>query len=211
MNEQLSQYLDRHSTPPSEVLKELYRQTYLRTVYPRMASGPLQGKFLEFITHMIKPDKILEIGTFTGYSAISLCAGLSKTGTVTSIENNEELEPLIRQFFFKSGLMDRIDLIIGDAKEIIPTLNEEYDLIFLDAGKDAYPLYYPMLIKKLKLGGFLLADNVLWGMKVLDEKANDSETLGIQTFNRMVAEDVNVEQVMLPLRDGLFLIRKIAE
>lgn len=210
MSQKLNRYIERHSTPPSPVLRELYRQTWLQTLAPRMASGPIQGKFLEMISQMIQPQRILEVGTFTGYSAISLAAGLKKGGKLTTIEHNEELAPLINEYIHKAGMQHQIELIVGNAKTIIPTLNELFDLIFLDADKEAYPIYYPMLIEKLKTGGFLIADNVLWGMKVIDSAANDGETTAIRLFNQMVANDNCVESVILPLRDGLTLIRKLS-
>jgi caffeoyl-CoA O-methyltransferase len=211
MKENLGKYLEFHSTPPSPVLKELYRQTHLKTVYPRMISGHVQGKFLSLISKMIKPERILEVGAFTGYSAIELASGLQQAGKLVTIEANEEFEPFILDFVSRAGLENKIELIIGDAKTVIPKLEGLFDLIFLDADKVGYPAYYPLLKNKLKPGGFLLADNVLWGMKVLDSVSADQETQAIKEFNKLVASDEDVEQVILPLRDGLMIIRKLIQ
>ncbi|KAF0130565.1 MAG: O-methyltransferase family 3 [Bacteroidetes bacterium] len=204
----LDQYLENHTTPPSSLLEEVYRNAHLTTIYPRMLSGPIQGKFLEMISRMIQPKNILEIGTFTGYSAICLANGMSAGGRLTTIEVDEELEDVIIQHFESAGLKDKISLMIGNALEILPQLNETYDLIFLDADKVNYPHYYTIVMEKLRSGGFLLADNVLWGMKVLDDSIQDFETKAIRQFNDMVAIDSHVHQVLLPMRDGLMLIQK---
>ncbi|MDP2237405.1 MAG: O-methyltransferase [Bacteroidales bacterium] len=209
MNQKLEKYLELHTTPPSKILQELYRQTHLRTVYPRMISGHVQGKFLALISKMINPDRILEVGTFTAYSAIELAGGLKAGGKLITIEANEEFESLILDFVKKAGFESQIELVVGDAKNIIPALDGTFDLIFLDADKAGYPGYYPMLKEKLRPGGFLIADNVLWGMKVLSEESSDQETLAINAFNKLVADDKDVEQVILPMRDGLMIVRKL--
>ncbi|MBS4061346.1 MAG: class I SAM-dependent methyltransferase [Bacteroidetes bacterium] len=209
MSQKLEKYLELHTTPPTKVLKELYRQTHLKTVYPRMISGHVQGRFLGLISQMINPERILEVGTFTGYSAIELAGGLKNGGKLITIEANEEFESLILDFVKKAGFEKQIELVIGDAKTIIPALDGTFDLIFLDADKAGYPGYYPMLKEKLRSGGFLIADNVLWGMKVLAEESTDQETLAIIAFNKLIADDKDVEQVILPMRDGLMIVRKL--
>jgi len=208
INEELEAYLQAHSTAADAVLQELYRKTNLISIYPRMLSGELQGKFLEMICQMLKPERVLEIGTFTGYSAISMARGLPSGGLLTTIEANEELEDVILKFLNKANVAEKVRLIIGDAKQVVPELDEQFDLVFIDADKASYPLYYSLVFEKVKPGGFILADNVLWAGKVADPNQNDFETNAIRQFNDLIAQDERVEQVMLPLRDGLLLIRK---
>ncbi len=210
MNEfALEDYLEKHSTKPSDLLIEMTRITNLRTRFPRMLSGHIQGKFLEMVSKMLKPKRILEIGTFTGYSALSLADGLAEDGKLITIEYDEEYEDLIRYFIDKSGFADKIQLLIGDAKLIIPTISETFDLVFIDADKYGYSVYYEQVMCKLCHGGIILVDNVLWSGKVLKAGSRDAETIAIIEFNKMVAEDPRVEQVLLPLRDGLMMIRKL--
>lgn len=202
-------YLETHTTPEIEVLKELNRQTHLRTFYPRMLSGHIQGKFLEMVCHMIQPKRVLEIGTFSGYSAIAMAKGLKDEALIYTIEVNEEMEPFILEFITKSGMENMIRLKMGNALEIIPTLDEVFDLVFIDADKEQYVEYYNLAKGKLRPGGFIIADNVIWSGKVLDKSPKtDKETQGIIAFNEFVKKDLEVEQVMLSIRDGLLLIRK---
>lgn len=202
-------YLETHTTPEIEVLKELNRQTHLRTFYPRMLSGHIQGKFLEMVCHMIQPKRVLEIGTFSGYSAIAMAKGLQDEALIYTIEVNEEMEPFILEFITKSGMENMIRLKMGNALEIIPTLDEVFDLVFIDADKEQYVEYYNLAKGKLRSGGFIIADNVIWSGKVLDKSPKtDKETQGIVAFNEFVKKDLEVEQVMLSIRDGLLLIRK---
>lgn len=208
-NQQFENYIAAHTSPVGEGLDEIYRKTWLTTIYPRQLSGPLQGKFLEMISRMIRPEKILEIGTFTGYSAVCLAKGLKSGGQLTTIEADEELEDIIHDNFKLAGEQDKIKLLIGDAITLIPLLPDTYDLIFLDANKLAYPLYYPLLRERMAPNGFMLVDNVLWNNKVIDPKITDADTNAIRRFNMLVAQDSMVEQVLLPLRDGLMLIRRI--
>ncbi len=208
MNSPLDDYLNLMSSKPEGLFDEITRRTYLTTIYPRQLSGSLQGKFLELISFMIKPKRILEIGTFTAYSTLCLVKGLDPAGELITIEADEELETTIRRHIALAGEEKRIRLIIGKALETIPQIEADFDLIFLDADKANYPVYYPLLHQLLKPGGFLLADNVLWSMKVIDQQANDHETAAIREFNRIVSEDQSVTQLILPLRDGISLIRK---
>jgi predicted O-methyltransferase YrrM len=206
---EIEKYIEEHTTPESEVLYDLYRQTNLRTFYPRMLSGRVQGKFLEMVCRMLQPEKVLEIGTFTGYSAIAMAQGMPDDGIVYTIEVNAEMESFISEYVAKSGMEKKIKLLMGDALQIIPELNETFDLIFIDADKEQYVAYYELAIKKLRAGGFLLADNVLWSGKVLEEDSlSDKETKGVKAFNEHIKNDDRVEQVMLSVRDGLMLIRK---
>lgn len=203
------EYASNHSSNESEILKQLSRETHLKILNARMLSGHLQGKLLELISFMIKPDRILEIGTYTGYSAIALTQGLSENGILHTIEINEELEFIARKFFNKSGLEDKIKLHIGNALKIIPTLNETFDIVFIDADKENYINYYNLIFDKVRKGGFIIADNVLWSGKVLTEaQENDIDTINLQKFNKLITEDKRVENILLPLRDGLMIIMK---
>jgi len=204
-------YSETFSSPESEVLKRLNRETHLTQVYPRMIAGHLQGLLLKMISRMIRPERILEIGSFTGYSAICLAAGLS-SGELHTIESNPELTGIIRKFLEQASLSDRVTLHCGDAMTILPLLSGPWDLVYLDADKPRYPDYYQLIIPQIRPGGFLLADNVLWGDKVLNQDHNpDKDTLGIIRFNQMIRDDPEVEQLLLPFRDGLMIIRKKCE
>lgn len=204
-------YINSLSTPVDDVLNEIYRQTHLTQMYPRMISGPLQGKFLEMICAMIQPDKVLEIGTFTAYSTISMARALSSEGSIITLESNEEMKDIIHNNLQKAGVEHQVKLMIGDATKLIPQITEEFDLIFIDADKINYPRYFELVIDKLKVGGFILADNVLWSGKVVDESLSDEETLAIKHFNLMARDHHQTEQLILPLRDGISLIRKISK
>ncbi|HNM26001.1 MAG TPA: O-methyltransferase [Saprospiraceae bacterium] len=208
MHNQVWDYCLRHTSPVDPVLDELQRQTHLRTLHPQMLSGPYQGMLLRFISQMIRPRRILEIGAFTGYSAICLAQGLTDDGLLHTIEIDDELEPLLRTYFEKSGLEARIRLHIGDAAQIVPALDETFDLVFLDAGKLDYQRHYELALPKLRPGGFLLADNVLWDGKVLRPQG-DATALALHRFNEQIQNDSRVENLILPLRDGLMLVRKL--
>lgn len=202
-------YIETHTTPEIDILKEINRQTHLRTFYPRMLSGHIQGKFLEMVCHMIQPKRVLEIGTFTAYSAIAMTQGLTEDALIYTIEVNEEMESFIREFITKSGMENKIRLLMGNALKIIPTLDDTFDLVFIDADKEQYVDYYKLAKEKLRPGGFIIADNVIWSGKVLERSSKtDKETQGIVAFNEFVKNDPDVEQVMLSIRDGLLLIRK---
>jgi predicted O-methyltransferase YrrM len=210
MDPGLSDYITRHSCPEDKILAGLNRQTYLDMLNPQMLAGHLQGKTLEMLSRMIRPEVILEIGTFTGYSAICLARGLDKSGHLYTIEINDEQRTIISQHLSNSGLMDRITVLFGDARRLIPEIPvNRFDLVYIDGEKDEYCEYYRLVIDRLKPGGFIIADNVLWGGKVLDEyEPADRSTRGIIRFNEMVIQDQRVENIILPVRDGLSLIRK---
>ncbi len=208
-NDKTEQYLHNHSGEEADILYKIWRETNLKTFYPNMVSGKVQGIFLQMIVQMLKPQNILEIGTFTGYSAVAMGLALPKNGKLITIDNNEEIETMATGFFNEAGLEKKITMMIGDAVTIIPGLKEEFDLVFIDADKEQYVDYYNTVFPKVKKGGFILADNVLWGGKVLEPLTKtDKETQGIKDFNEMVNSDTRVEKVMLSIRDGLYLIRK---
>ncbi len=205
----LQEYAENHTSPEDEVLYQLNRETHLKTIHPRMISGHLQGKFLEMVSQMIKPTQILEIGTFTGYSAICLSKGLTIDGCIHTIEKSQELKSIAIKAFTKAGIENQISYYTGDAMDIIPKINEKFDLIFIDADKDNYLNYYKLVFDKLKSGGFILADNALWSGKVIEKTAaSDKDTKGLVAFNDFVQQDDRVENVLLPLRDGIMVVRK---
>lgn len=206
----LAKYITEHSSDQTEALAWIQRQTNIRTNHARMLSGAVQGRFLTMLTEMIRPHDILEIGTFTGYSAVCLASGLEAGGHLDTLEINDELEDLIIEGFEKAGLADRITLHIGDAKEILDRLKDRcYDLVFIDANKREYCDYYRAVFDMVRPGGYILADNVLWDGKVCqDPMPQDRQTQGIAAFNDMVKADQRVESVILPVRDGLNIIRK---
>ncbi len=210
MNRKLEQYITEHSTPEDQILEDLYRQTHIRFVNPNMASGHLQGKFLEMISKMISPENILEIGTYTGYSAICLSKGLKQRGKLITIEINDELTDFAGSYFVKSGAASSITQLTGNALDIIPSLNIMFDLVYIDGDKREYINYYRIIIDKVKPGGFIIADNVLWGGKILEKETVDPQAKGVIEFNEMIRNEKNIEEVIIPLRDGLMLIRKKA-
>ena len=207
-SEELTHYLENSCEPENELLKHINRETHLKVSMPRMLSGHYQGKLLSMISKMINPERILEIGTFTGYATLCLAEGLRENGRIYTIDINLELEDMVRSNFKRSDLDSKIMYQIGDAKEIIPTLNEIFDLVFIDADKKNNATYYDMIIDKVRSGGLILVDNVLWNGKVLYEGVSDQKTSFISKFNEMVSSDQRVEKLILPVRDGLFLIRK---
>lgn len=205
----LDEYLEHHVTPMDEVLADLYRDTHLHQMNPRMMSGPVQGKFLQFLCQMLKPERVLEIGTYTGFASICIARGLPEGGRLVTVEVDEEYEPVIRHYLAKAGVEERVELILGDAKMVIPALTNPFDMVFIDADKVSYPLYYDLVVEKVRSGGFILADNVLWDGKVLNAQAKERDTQALQAFNDKVQNDPRVENVLLPIRDGLMMIRKI--
>jgi caffeoyl-CoA O-methyltransferase len=208
MNKKLDQYLLDHTSPEDPILEDLYRQTHIRFINPNMTSGHLQGKFLELISMMVGPENILEIGTFTGYSAICLAKGLKEGGKLITLELNDELTSFSHSYFCRAGAEAKITQITGNALEIIPDLDLIFDLVFIDGDKREYSEYFRLIIDKVKPGGYILADNVLWGGQVLEEETNDPQTKGIIDFNEMIRKDPTIDYVIIPLRDGLMLIRK---
>lgn len=209
IDSELEKYILAHTEEEDPVLNELNRETYVNVLRPRMLSGHLQGKILEMFSCMVRPVRILEIGTFTGYSAICLAKGLVEGGKLHTIEINDELENIARKYIDKAGFADRVVCHIGDACEIIPSLNETFDLVFIDGDKREYSRYFDLVFDKVRPGGFILADNILWSGKVTEEvDVRDEQTIGILQFNKKMKNDSRVSPVILPLRDGLMLIRK---
>jgi len=209
ISEQLAAYAEAFTQEESPVLKELNRETQAGVLMPRMLSGHLQGRVLAMLSKLIRPMRILEIGTYTGYSAICLSEGLQPGGILHTIDINEELSDMVRVFIKRAGCNGKIIMHTGDALDIIPTLDETFDLVFIDADKENYPAYYDMILPMVKQGGVIIADNVLWSGNVLkNDSEMDDETRAIHKFNSMVQSDSRVENVLLPVRDGLMVIRK---
>ncbi|MCJ7449693.1 MAG: O-methyltransferase [Bacteroidales bacterium] len=209
VDKKLEKYMLEHSSAEDPVLEDLYRQTYIRFVNPNMVTGHLQGKLLEFLSRMINPERILEIGTFTGYSAICLAKGLKPWGKLYTIEINDEMNEFSHSYFCKAGVESKIVQLTGRAQEIIPDLDLQFELAYIDGDKREYAEYYKITLPKLRHGGIIIADNVLWGDKVLDKNTKDPQTRGIIEFNEIIRKDKNIEKVILPVRDGLMLIRKL--
>lgn len=208
MDIEIEKYILDNSSPEDDVLNELYRKTYTSVLNPNMISGHIQGKLLEMITGMIRPEMALEIGTYTGYSAISIARGLPEGAKLHTIEINDELADISGEYIRKAGLEDKIICHSGDALIIMKELNLSFDFIFIDADKRQYPEYYKTSVDILNKGGYILADNVLWGGKVVDRRVKDPMTEGIREFNRMVKADNSTENIIISVRDGLMLIRK---
>jgi predicted O-methyltransferase YrrM len=207
LNQQLQRYAEQHTTPESDLLKRINRDTHANVLMPRMLSGHLQGRVLSMISHMIRPKTILEIGTYTGYSALCLAEGLADGGKLITIDKNEELEEKVKEYF--ETFRDQIDYRIGNALDILPSLTELFDLVFIDADKSNYPKYFDLVIEKVRPGGLILADNVLWSGRVLDQRP-DTDTKAIISFNEKIQDDKRVENVLLPIRDGIMMIRKLS-
>ncbi len=210
IDQKLDDYVCSHTSDEPELLYELNRETNLNILYPRMLSGHFQGRFLSMISKMIRPKNVLEIGTYTGYSSLCILEGLVGNGKITTIDCNEELEDIVRDYIEKAKATEKIEYRIGDAMQIIPSLQEEYDLIFIDADKENYVNYYHLVFDKLKAGGFIITDNVLWSGKVIKNlKPDDLDTKIILEFNNLMKNDPRVETILLPIRDGLMLTRKL--
>ncbi len=207
IDEKLSMYSEAFSEPESELLKALNRETNLKVNQPRMLSGHIQGRLLSFLSKMQQPELILEIGTYTGYSALCLAEGLKENGKLITIDPNEETNAFAQKYFNCSPLKDKIELLTGQAVSIIPTINKQIDLVFIDADKKNYAVYFDLVIDKVKKGGLIIADNVLWSGKVLETEM-DKDTRAIHDFNKKVSEDTRIETLLLPVRDGLMLMRK---
>lgn len=204
-------YAEKMSTRESDLLYRLYRETHLKTMYPRMMSGQIQGLLLRMISRMIRPRVILEIGTFTGYSTINLALGLPESGKIHTIDSNPEPVEIGRKYFREAGLENKIATHIGNALQVVPEINEMFDLVFIDADKEHYTDYYRMVFNKVKTGGMILADNAFWDGKAFDENTDDMEARGIISFNQTVKNDSRVEQLLLPVRDGLMMVQKCRE
>ncbi|MCU0461029.1 MAG: O-methyltransferase [Bacteroidales bacterium] len=211
MNKWIEKYLHDYSSPEDPLLNDLYRQTHLKFINPNMSTGHLQGKLLEFLSVMIQPSSILEIGTYTGYSAICLARGLKPGGKLFTVEINDELREFSNSFFKKAGFEKSITQITGRAQDVVPGIDHMFDLVYIDGDKREYTEYYNIVICKTNPGGFIIADNILWGEKVLEKNSKDPQTRGIIEFNEMIREQKNIEKVILPLRDGLMLIRKVRD
>lgn len=209
----LEEYILAHIDPEGDYLHELYRHTHLELLYPRMASGHLQGRILKMLTEMVQPKQVLEIGTYSGYSALCIAEGLPADGHLYTIEINDEQEYFTRPWLERSAYADKITMLIGDAMQLVPELGVTFDMAFIDADKRHYADYYELVLKVLRPGGYILADNTLWDGHVVEEhvKESDQQTQGIMRFNDLVAADRRVEKVILPLRDGLTIIRKIED
>lgn len=208
----IEEYIELHTTPEDDVLRKLRRHTNLTTTFPRQLSGPVQGKLLEMLSRMIAPKYILEIGTFTGYSAYCLAKGLQKGGMLHTVEVKDELEEPLLAFFEQAGVSDRIMLHIGDGAQVAKDLDLTFDLAFIDGDKRQYPEYYENVFPKIRVGGYIIIDNVLWYDKVITEpKHNDPYTAGIIALNDIIQDDSRVENVLVPVRDGLMVVRKVTE
>ncbi len=209
ISQKLDDYVCAHSENEPGILHELNRQTHINVMQPRMLSGHFQGRVLSMLSHMIQPKNVLEIGTYTGYSALCFAEGLAENGKIITIDKNEELEDLVREFVEKAGFENQVECLIGDAMEIIPTLTQSFDLVFIDADKSNYINYYNLVFDKVKKGGYIIIDNVLWSGKVLEEVSeNDKDTSVLVELNKLIHEDERVQEVLLPIRDGLMVVRK---
>lgn len=205
----LEEYISAHIEPEGDLLKSLYRETNIKLLNPRMASGHIQGRLLKSFVQMIQPKNVLELGTFTGYATLCMAEGLPENGHIDTIEIDDELEGFIKKWIDKSPYKDKITLHIGDAVKVVPALNKKFDLVFLDAEKREYPDYYKQLFDYVELGGYIIADNTLWDGHVVDpEYSKDRQTKAIKEFNDMVAADSRVSVSIVPIRDGLTIIRR---
>ena len=209
IDEALANYANAHSSEEPEILKKLNRETHLKMMQSRMLSGHLQGRLLSLLSHLMRPKCILEIGTYTGYSAICLAEGLAEGGVLHTIDNNPERDSFVNRFIDEAKMTDKVLTYIGDARIVIPTIPGDFDIVFIDADKSGYAEYYDLVIDRVNPGGIIITDNVLWSGKVIEPvKANDEDTQLIQAFNKKIATDSRVEVVLLPLRDGISIARK---
>ena len=208
IQQDIEKYAEAHTTPENELLKKITRETYLEVLQPRMLSGHLQGRLLSMFSKMIEPKNILEIGTYTGYSALCLAEGLSEKGKLVTLDKNIELFDRVNTYFSESPFGKKIKMLHGDALELIPSLNESWDLVFIDADKENYYEYYKMTLPCVRSGGYIIADNVLWSGKVIDSSADDADTIALRAFNSALLSDVSVDVILLPIRDGLTVARK---
>jgi|TARA_B100000768_G_scaffold181905_1_gene207298 predicted O-methyltransferase YrrM len=209
INKDISEYVESNSQLEPTLLKELNRETHLKILNPRMLSGSYQGRILSMISKIAKPKMVLEIGTYTGYSALCIAEGLDRKGVIDTIDINEELQEIQNKFFKKSGFANQINQHIGNALEVIPKIKKKFDLVFLDADKENYINYFELVIDKINSGGILISDNVLWSGKVIDNNKNDLTTKKLIEFNNLINNDKRIETVIFPVRDGLSISRKI--
>ena len=208
LEKDLQNYVEAHSSAESDLLHKINRETHLEVLKPRMLSGHFQGRVLAMLSHMIQPKYILEIGTYTGYSALCLAEGLAQDGKLITIDINDELEPRVKAYLSESPFGGNIEMKCGDAREIIPTLSHQWDMVFIDADKQSYADYFDLTIDQVRTGGFILVDNVLWSGKVFDQNKTDKATVSVRVFNEKVHQDPRVENVLFPIRDGLMVLRK---
>lgn len=209
IDEKLDAYCCNHTTSESPVLKKLNRDTHVNVLQPRMLSGHFQGRLLSMLSKMIQPKRILEIGTYTGYSALCFAEGLVENGKLITIDLNPQLEDFVRSYIDEAEMTEKIDFRIGNALELIPTLDEEFDIVFIDADKLNYINYYKLVFDKVKPGGYILSDNVLWSGKVVQTEGKiDKDTALLMEFNQLIQEDDRVENILLPIRDGIMVARK---
>ena len=209
INKDILEYVESNSQLEPTLLKELNRETHLKILNPRMLSGSYQGRILSMISKIVKPKRVLEIGTYTGYSALCIAEGLDIKGVIDTIDINEELQEIQNKFFKKSGFANKINQHIGNALEVIPKIKRKFDLVFLDADKENYINYFELVIDKINAGGILISDNVLWSGKVVDNKKKDIITKKLIEFNNLINNDKRIETVIFPVRDGLSISRKI--
>ena len=208
IQKEIEEYAEAHTSPENLLLKKITRDTFLEVLQPRMLSGHLQGRLLSMFAKMIQPDTILEIGTYTGYSALCLAEGLSVNGKLITIDKNVELIDRVNGYFSESSFGAKLEMRSGDAIKLIPQINESWDMVFIDADKENYLEYYELILPKVKSGGYILADNVLWSGKVIDASASDKDTIALRRFNKALLRDNSVEVILLPVRDGLTVVRK---
>ncbi len=209
IDQEIETYSEAHTSPESDLLKRLNRQTHVKILHPRMLSGHFQGRMLSMISWMVRPKIVLEIGTYTGYSALCFAEGLAEGGKVITMDIKAELEPFVREFLDQSEYKDQIDYQLGNARDLIPKLDETYDIVFIDADKPSYSTYYDLTIDRVRPGGWIIADNVLWSGKVAQSNAKvDKDTQHLLDFNAKIQNDDRVENILLPIRDGLMVVRK---
>lgn len=209
IDQEIETYSEAHTSPESDLLKRLNRQTHVKILHPRMLSGHFQGRMLSMISWMVRPKVVLEIGTYTGYSALCFAEGLAEGGKVITMDIKAELEPFVREFLDQSEYKDQIDYQLGNARDLIPQLDETYDIVFIDADKPSYSTYYDLTIDRVRPGGWIIADNVLWSGKVAQSNAKvDKDTQHLLDFNAKIQNDDRVENILLPIRDGLMVVRK---
>lgn len=208
LSDELTEYLDRHCEPEDELLKQINRETHLKVLMPRMLSGHYQGRLLSMLSKMMRPQRILEIGTYTGYATLCMAEGLTEDGLIHTIDINSELEEMVRANFSKSAYVQKIKYHIGNALQVIPEIDEVLDIVFIDADKKNNKNYYELVFNKVRPGGLIIVDNVLWSGKVLQPESQDNDTREINQFNSMIKSDPRVEKLILPVRDGLFMVLK---